>query len=77
MKIHSKEMKKGKMKCTLMNGADCQNKEVIKQLLDYATELIQQLRLSILVFEYIILPVQINLVCLRSSERQCTEEYWI
>ena len=77
MKIHSKEMKKGKMKCILMNGADCQNKEVIKQLLDYATELIQQLRLSILVFEYIILPVQINLVCLRSSERQCTEEYWI
>ena len=43
MKIHSKEMKKGKMKCILMNGADCQNKEVIKQLLDYATELIQQL----------------------------------
>ena len=77
MKINSKEMKKGKMKCILMNGADCQNKEVIKQLLDYATELIQQLRLSILVFEYIILPVQINLVCLRSSERQCTEEYWI
>ena len=77
MKIHSKEMKKGKMKCILVNGADCQNKEVIKQLLDYATELIQQLRLSILVFEYIILPVQINLVCLRSSERQCTEEYWI
>ena len=77
MKIHSKEMKKGKINCILMNGADCQNKEVIKQLLDYATELIQQLRLSILVFEYIILPVQINLVCLRSSERQCTEEYWI
>ena len=60
-----------------MNRAHCQNKEVIKQLLDHATELIRQLLLSILLFEYIVLPVQINLVCLRSSARQCTEEYWI
>ena len=60
-----------------MNRADCQNKEVIKQLLDHATELIQQLLLSILVFEYIVLPVQINPVCLRGSARQCIEEYWI